>query len=943
MALEVGSRLGHYDVTALIGEGGMGQVYRATDTKLKREVALKILPEAFSADPERLARFQREAEVLASLNHPNIAAIHGLEESDGVRALVLELVEGPTLADRIKQGPIPLDEALPIAKQIAEALEAAHEAGVIHRDLKPANIKVRDDGTVKVLDFGLAKALDPSPDGDPSESPTLTAMATQMGVILGTAAYMSPEQARGKKVDKRTDVWAFGAVLFEMLTGKHAFEGEDVSMTLSSVLQREPDWSRLPSAVSPSLSMFLHRCLEKDPKQRVHDVADVRLALEGAFEDASEETVDAGPATAVVEHQALRKGAMLAAVVLVAVSIAAVSVWVATRPVAPSLPGLVRFTVDTGDVGLAFSPGSLVFAVSPDGRDMIILGIGREDASRTFPLLASRRRLFRRSLGSLSLEPLRGTRSAVTPFFSPDGAWVGFWSLANGLLMKVPLDGGAPVTIAEVPAATVEATIAGASWSADDTIIFGGDGTGAGLRRVDAQGGEPEVLVVPDPSAGEIEFGWPQVLPQGEAVIYSVAISTDDDSVVGRVAGQAVENRVEAYVLASGERRILIENASHPRYAPSGHLLFSRRRSNDAASGTTVMAVPFDVSSLEVRGEARPVVENLLSGPTGGTQFVVSETGTALAVPEAVAVGGTPPGIPVWMTRDGREEPLDLGPLIHPTHPQISPDGRQLALVTGEEADGDVWVYDLVRSRPPVRATFDGAQYSPIWSLDGSALYYEQENGSIFTSPADGSALEGRSVLLGGHYHPLAWTPDGGELVIVDLSGAGNDLLSFAVGDDEPRVLVATEYSEGRSGATFDRDGRWLAYASDVTGQMEIWVKPYLGEGTPVRISSNGGDHPVWSRDGREIYYLEDGTRMMAVPVQAEEEFRFDRSEFLFEANVRRVGRAGQAPLFDVAPDGRFLFIRPESGDSGETGLPTEFEVVLNWFTVLTDRVPTGQ
>jgi serine/threonine-protein kinase len=341
MALEIGSRLGHYEVTALIGEGGMGQVYQATDTKLNRQVALKILPEAFAADPDRLARFQREAQVLASLNHPGIAAIYGLEESEDTRALVLELVEGPTLADRIRQGPIPLDEALPIAKQIAEALEAAHEAGVIRRDLKPANIKVRDDGTVKVLDFGLAKALDTAPEGDPSLSPTLTAAATQMGVIMGTAAYMSPEQARGKPVDRRADVWAFGAVLFEMLTGKRPFEGEDVSLTLSAVLQREPDWSTLPEDMPPALRTYLVRCLEKDPRQRIRDIGDVRLAMEGVFET----TVStAAEPTVVHGRRPWQRPAAAAAVGLLAMSIWGLAVWSFTRPTAPLRP-LTRFTV----------------------------------------------------------------------------------------------------------------------------------------------------------------------------------------------------------------------------------------------------------------------------------------------------------------------------------------------------------------------------------------------------------------------------------------------------------------------------------------------------------------------------------------------------------------------------------------------------------------------
>ena len=444
MALEIGSRLGHYDVTALIGEGGMGQVYQATDTKLKRQVALKILPEAFSADPERLARFQREAEVLASLNHPNIAQIHGLEEADGVRALVLELVEGPTLADRIKRGPIPLDEALPIAKQIAEALEAAHEAGVIHRDLKPANIKVRDDGTVKVLDFGLAKALDPSPDTDPSQSPTLTAMATQMGVIMGTAAYMSPEQARGKPVDKRADIWAFGVVLYEMLTGSRPFQGEDVSLTLASVMKSDPNVTTLPPDVPATVRTVLRRCLEKDARQRMRDIGDVRLAMEGAFE-----TTVSQPAVDARSLQVWQRPVPLVFAVLVLVAVTALAVRGLTRP-APR-EAVMQFSIPLGPNQSFTDTGRHLVALSPDGTQLVY---------------QANDQLFRRPLDQLRPTPIPGTQDGGrSPFISPDGQWIGFW--AGGQLRKVAMSGGAAVTLCDAD------NLWGASWGDDDMILFG--------------------------------------------------------------------------------------------------------------------------------------------------------------------------------------------------------------------------------------------------------------------------------------------------------------------------------------------------------------------------------------------------------------------------------------------------------------------------------------
>ena len=469
MALTVGSRLGHYHVTALIGEGGMGQVYRATDTKLKRQVALKILPEAFSADPERLARFQREAEVLASLNHPNIAAIHGLEESEGTRALVLELVEGPTLADRIAKGLIPLDETLPIAKQIAEALEAAHEAGVIHRDLKPANIKVRDDGTVKVLDFGLAKALDPNPEGDPSQSPTLTAAATQMGVIMGTAAYMSPEQARGKPVDKRADIWAFGCVLYEMLTGQMAFQGEDVSLTLAKVLERDPSLESLPDTTPPKLRNVLQRCLAKEPRQRVQAIGDVRLAMEGAFETTITEPAEPG---AVPQLQVWQRPDVIAAALVTTLVTGGVAVWSLTRPAPPRLS---RFAISTSPPPVVNPRATPDVVISPDGTRIVYVTSGAPGTER----------LHVRALDQLDAVPLRGAGRAFNPFISPDGNWVGYLSIDDLTLKRVSIHGGPPVTL------TPDVTgIDGASWGSDDTIIFAmryaSAGARTGLFRVSA-------------------------------------------------------------------------------------------------------------------------------------------------------------------------------------------------------------------------------------------------------------------------------------------------------------------------------------------------------------------------------------------------------------------------------------------------------------------------
>ena len=484
MSLSPGTSLGHYDVTSLLGEGGMGQVWQATDTQLNRQVALKILPDAFADDPDRLARFTREAQILASLNHPNIAAIHGIEEAEGTRALVLELVEGPTLADRISKGPIPLDEALPIAKQIAEALEAAHEAGVIHRDLKPANIKVREDGTVKVLDFGLAKALDPSPAGDPSESPTLTAAATQMGVILGTAAYMSPEQARGKPVDKRADIWAFGAVVYEMLTGRRAFEAEDVSLTLAEVMKSEPDMSALPAEVPAGLRSAVTRCLTKDPQQRVRDIGDVTLAMEGAFETVGlPSSPVAGP-----ELKAWQRPLPAAALVV----ILCLTVWI-LKPAPPLEPRSVsRFAVSVPpSVPVAAEGTNNEVAITPDGTTVVYRGASGLQV---------------RNVGQLQGVSLGDTGSVgANPFVSPDGAWIGFTT--GGALHRVSIQGGPPVTICDLPG-----PLRGASWGDDGVIVFAV--LGQGLFRVPAAGGELEALTDGD-------HRWPDVLPGSSHVLFS--------------------------------------------------------------------------------------------------------------------------------------------------------------------------------------------------------------------------------------------------------------------------------------------------------------------------------------------------------------------------------------------------------------------------------------
>ena len=638
MSLAPGISIGHYDVTSLLGEGGMGQVWQATDTQLNRQVALKILPDAFADDPDRLARFTREAQILASLNHPNIAQIHGIEEAEGTRALVLELVEGPTLADRISQGAIPVDEALPIAKQIAEALEAAHEAGVIHRDLKPANIKVREDGTVKVLDV--------APVGDPDRSPTLTAAATQMGVIMGTAAYMSPEQARGKPVDRRTDIWAFGAVLFEMLTASKPFPGDDISQTLARVIDREPDWDALPAGVPPSLETYLRRCLQKDPKQRVQAIGDVRLAMEGAFETSATASATALPAAPL---EVWRRPIPLALVGLALVLTGALAAWTMMR--SDGVPtGIVRFAI--------VAPEPMRIGAY---RDIAISLDGRQVVHWSGPT-AELAQLYLRPIDQLVGAPIRGTERAAGPFLSPDGTWVGFVDTVTGALAKVSIGGGSPVRLTDGAR-----SVNGASWGADDQIVFGT--RSSGLFRVSGGGGEPEALTTLDNE--ERGHMLPSVIPGRGAVIFTI-----------RGGGTIADWQLAVVDLETREIRRLGITGVSARYVSTGHLLYA-----DGA----LRAVPFDVATLTVVGSPVSLVEDVTIKPTGSANFGVSDNGRLVYTTND---GGGRRSL-VWVDRDGREERIPV-PVRPYNYPRLSPDGSKIALDIRDD-EGGIWVWDFVR------------------------------------------------------------------------------------------------------------------------------------------------------------------------------------------------------------------------------------------------------
>ena len=895
MPLTPGTRLGPYEVTAQIGVGGMGEVYQATDTNLKRSVAIKVLPASVAGDAERLARFQREAEVLAALNHPNIAQIHGLEKSAGTIALVMELVEGPTLEDRIAQGAIPVDEALPIAKQIAEALEAAHEQGIIHRDLKPANVKLRPDGVVKVLDFGLAKALEPTGAMSPgmSQAPTITTPAmTQAGMILGTAAYMSPEQARGKPVDKRADIWAFGAVLYEMLTGQRAFPGEDITDTLAAVVKLDPRWDAVSADVPSRVLQAIRVCLRKDPQQRVRDIHAVRLALEGAFETAAPPATE-GPVTPVVTLPLWRRALPVAAALVVG----GLVVWGVMRP-APQPPApIARFSIllATGE-SFTLAGGRHIVALSPAG---------------THVAYTVNNGLSLRPVDQLQATPMSGTEgNARNPFFSPDGQQVGFH--ADGQLKRVSISGGAPVTLAEA------SNPWGTSWGADNMILYGQGPQG--IWRVPGTGGTPEQVIPVE--VGELAHG-PQLLPGGEWVLFTLAEIA---------AGSWDQAQIVVQSLATDERIVLIDGGRDARYLPTGHLVYGLNG--------VLLAVPFDLTTRQVTGGPVPLVEGVLDAgvTTGAVQFSIAATGSLVYVP---AGGVQQQRTLVWVDRQGREEPLAAPPRAY-QYPRLSPDGTRVALDLWDQED-DIWIWDLARETL-TRLTFDpGIDRFPVWTPDSTRVVFGSTAGGVFNlywKAADGTGTVERLTESADLQIGHSFSPDGESLLFRETqpdTGADLRVLSLA-GDRGVETLQATEFDEFNG--EISPDGRWMAYESNQSGQVEVYVRPFPNvDDGQWQISTSGGTRPVWAPSGRELFYLR-GAALMTVPVQAEPSFTPATPEVLLEGNYFTGELTGRT--YDVAPDGqRFLMITVGAGTE-DTSAPPSLILVQNWFEELRRLVPTN-
>ena len=894
--LPSGTRLGPFVVGALIGEGAMGEVYRAHDSRLKRDVALKLLPFAFASDADRVARFEREAQVLASLNHPYIAAIYGVEDAGDTRALVMEMVEGPTLADRLADGPIAPDEGIVIARQIAEALEAAHDAGIIHRDLKPANVKVRHDGTVKVLDFGLAKLSSTGAGSatgaaavSPAIAPTLTGPAvTQGGIILGSAAYMSPEQARGRAVDRRTDIWAFGCVLYEMLTGVRAFPGDNITDVLASVVRNEPDFAALPAATPGHVRRLLSRCLEKDPKRRLRDIGEARLALERPDDE-----LPAGPATSQQAHAGrLRWATVAAAVGMLAIGIALGVAWSGTRrfDVSAAPPMRLAITFPQGaEMHLGLPRPSL--AVSPDGRKIVYTAAGGPEAPQ----------LWVRDLNEFTPTPIPGTRNARMATFSPDGRWVAFF--ADNKLKKVPITTGPPVALSDAAGAL------GATWTAKDEIVFA---LGLSVRQetglwvVPAAGGERRKL-----ASGSLWF--PDALPNGNAVLATMN---------NPAAATSSDLTIVAVDLQSGSVTPLVEGGTYARYVTTGHLVFLR---NGA-----LMAAPFDPATMALSEERVPVVEGVYLDPSlPGGNYALSATGTLAYAPgdgshfrrtlaTAAAGGGLRPLIEERRFYQGA---------------RLSPDAKRVAVLLRAWHD-TLWTLDIARVTFTRISTGDQSVISaPTWSRDGTSLVFSVlgDDGSVnlFHAASDGSGQEERLATSEYPQTPHSFSLDGRTLVFSEQRPAtGSDLLLLSMDDRTVRPLLATRFSE--SAAAVSPDGRWIAYQSDRSGEAQVYVAAFPAMTSVVQASSDGGTNPVWSSDGRELYYNRGyfAANIEVVDVAA--------GPALTLSKPRLVGQFSTAAgIFDVLPDGRILFVT----GTGQDGSIPELRLVVNWVNELKQKL----
>ncbi len=908
----LGQTINHYKITAKLGEGGMGAVYQATDSRLGRQVALKILPEKFVEDPQRMGRFQREAELLASLNHPHISTIHGLEKSGNVRALVLELVEGPTLAERIAQGPIPVEEAHRLALEMTQALEVAHEKGIIHRDLKPSNVKITPDGKVKVLDFGLAKALETEmSEAELAKSPTLTLEATREGIVMGTAAYMSPEQARGKVVDKRTDIWSFGLILVEMLTGKGMYSGGSLTETIAAVIHQEPKLEELPKETPRKSRELLERCLRKDPRMRLRDIGDARIALQEYLSDptaTSTELIEPSPPSPL--WQRLTPWA--------AVLLLAVAGWYFMPSPAIPTGSVSRFEIRARDGEVLDHRFRHGFALSEDGGKLAYVSRSREDPSKTG--------IHVRFFPQWGETPVSASENLWQPFFSPDGDLLGAYSDSPGQTMgklkKFPLDGAPATTICDCEEPY------GASWGSDDNIVFACSAAG-GLWRVSASGGQPRQITELDKEAGEVSHRFPHLLPGGKAVLFTV-LRYEVDSVDWSQAEIAVQS------LETGKRETLMKNGVDARYASNtGHFVFAREG--------TLMACPFDLASLTVTGKAFRVQEGVRQSIYVGD--TVNETGAAhyaLSASGSLAyVAG--PLLPeskrevVWVDPSGREEATEITPKQYLAL-RLSSDLLRVAVNTFYKRK-EIWTHNLRRGVSTPQ-TLSDLNYFPIWTFDDSSVVFGSNRSgqrNLFLMLVD-RGNEAEHLSTSKHpQNPSSLSPDGSKLAFVEFDPkTGSDIWILSMEGARPaKVLLNTRFDETHP--EFSPNGDWIAYVTNESGREDVQVRsfPDLGKRTP--ISTEGGTAPSWSKSGDKLFYRSvDHRKMMSVQITIDgNRLRAGNPVALFEGSY-----IGSSPIrsYDVHPDGRFLMIRTDDKKDRarlEEFYGNEVRIVLNWFEEL--------
>ena len=882
----IGRQLASYQLISELGKGGMGEVYLAMDQKLGRDVAVKMLPEEFAHDADRVARFQREAKLLASLNHPNIASIYDLEESDGTHFLVLELVKGDTLADMIKSRPIPVEESLKLALQIAEALEAAHEKGVVHRDLKPANIMITTEEKVKILDFGLAKALaDETKSIDSSQSPTIKESTTQPGLVLGTAPYMSPEQARGNAVDKRADIWAFGCCLYESLSGRAAFHGKTASDTVAVILKEDPDWQSLPDDTPPGILNLLRRCLAKDLNHRLQHIGDARIEIEEAI-GLQSGTVSLKPEVPPKKAKSILVKTFI--VLAVAAVLLGTGYWFLLRT--NQSENISRLTIILPN-GLLLAKDPIGIVISPDGKQVVFVATDN-----------GTRQLYSRLLDTFEVQPIPRTEGAYSPFFSPDSQWIGFF--AEDKVKKVKLSGGKPIILCNFENKVLKDDYFGvysscATWGTDKNIYIT-HSEKLGIWRVPEDCGVAEVVPGVKSQEGEIRYNRPQLLPDGDTLLFSAT------------TGGGFENdRIVAVSLNTGDRTTLIEESGYGYFVESGYLLYLR--------GETLMAAPFDVRRLEVWGSGVPVLQSKEHEVFMPVNFSVSDQGTFAYVPrQSVAARDV-----VWVDRQGNIEPIVAEPRAY-LLPSISPDGRYIAL-TSSHRTMETWILDLQRGS---MSPFEQNSHFSVWTPDGKRIVFSSDregpSHNLFWRNADGSGAVERLTTVEEHQDPASWTPDGKVLAFAQEHSDTNwDIRLLDIERRRQEPFQNSDFNE--SHPMISPDGRWIAYVSDELGENEVYVESFPDGGSKERISTDGGNDPLWSHDGKELFYR-DGDNVFAVSVETEPAFEAKKTELLFK--IPTMERTGWGhPNYDVTEDGQhFAMILPKIQPS-----PKEIHVVQNW------------